>query len=216
MAGHQLIDDHLAVLAHRLPADAVDELADGLMETWQHRCDAGLPPDQAAHAAVAEFGTPEQITRAFVAQAPGRRTARLLLATGPVVGACWGASLIAAHVWAWPVPGTVAALFGLALVGVVAALLASATARHSYRRTRLGTAGGLGLVALDAAVITMALVVAPTLAWPVAVAISASLARIGLTLCHLPATLSLADGRPQPPHRASRSSTTRRCHTGPR
>jgi hypothetical protein len=189
MAGHQLIDDHLAVLAQRLPADAVDELADGLIETWHHHCDTGLAPDQAAHAAIAEFGTPEQITRAFVAQAPGRLTARLLLATGPVVGACWGASLIDAHVWKWPLPGATAALFGSALLAVVAALLASATSRHSYRRTRLGAAGGLGLVVLDSAMIAAALLVAPALVWPMGIAIPASLARIGLTVRQLPANL---------------------------
>lgn len=189
MAGHQLIDHHLAVLAQRLPADTVEELADGLIETWHHHRDAGLAPDQAAHAAIAEFGTPEQITRAFVAQAPGRRTARQLLATGPVVGACWGASLIDARAWNWPIPGAAAALFGLALLAVVAVLLASATSRRSYRRTRLGTAGGLGLVVLDAAMIAAGLLVAPTLVWPMAVAIPASLARIGLILRHLPANL---------------------------
>jgi hypothetical protein len=33
MAGHQLIEAHLAELRRRLPADAVDELADRLTES---------------------------------------------------------------------------------------------------------------------------------------------------------------------------------------
>jgi hypothetical protein len=182
MASHQLIDAHLADLARRLPADAVEELADGLTETWQHHLSAGLPPADAAGAAITEFGSPEQITEAFVAHCPGRRTARVLLATGPLVGACWGASIAAAHAWTWPVPAPAAAVFGLALLSVVATLLAAATSRRSYRRARLGTAGGLGLVGLDLTMLTAVLLLAPTLVWPMLVAIPVSLARIGLTL----------------------------------
>jgi hypothetical protein len=185
MASHQLIDDHLAVLTRTLPPDTVDELADGLTETWQRHLATGLTPTEAARAAIAEFGTPEQITRAFVAQAPGRRTARLLLATGPVVGGCWAASLVTAHAWTW-VPPAARTLFALTLGSVVAALLTAATSRRSYRRTRLGLAGGLGVVALDAAMVTAILLAAPTLVWPMGVAIPASLTRIGLTLRCLP------------------------------
>ena len=96
-------------------------------------------------------GTPEQITDAFVAQAPSRRTALLLLATGPVAGACWGASLIQSRAWTWPIPHPAAIAFGSALLLVVATLAAAATSRHSYRRTRLAGVGGLGLLMLDAA-----------------------------------------------------------------
>ncbi|MBM0224377.1 permease prefix domain 1-containing protein [Micromonospora sp. ATA51] len=186
MASHQLIDAHLGVLARRLPADAVDELADGLTETWRHHLAAGLPPADAARAAIAEFGTVDQITDAFVVHSPSRRTARMLLATGPLVGACWGATLVAGHAWKWPVPPPAAAIFGLALLAVVAALVTSATSRRSYRRARLGDAGGLGLVALDVAMVAAVLLVAPTLVWPMLVAVPVSLARIGLTLRSLP------------------------------
>jgi hypothetical protein len=74
VASHQLIDAHLATLAARLPSDAVDELADGLHETWHHYLDAGVASTDAARAAITEFGTAEQITDAFVRHAPGRRT----------------------------------------------------------------------------------------------------------------------------------------------
>jgi len=70
MAGHQLIDAYLAGLARRLPADTVDELADGLLETWHHYLGDGLTPDRAARAAIAEFGAADRIADEFVAQAP--------------------------------------------------------------------------------------------------------------------------------------------------
>jgi hypothetical protein len=187
MAGHQLIDDYLAALARRLPADTVDELADGLTETWQHHRDAGLAPADAERATIADFGAPDQTIGAFVAHAPGRRMARTLLATGPVMAVCWGPGLIAAQAWAWPVPTAAKVGYALTLLAVVAVLAAAATSRHSLRRTRLGTVGGLGLIVLDAAMLAAALLIAPALAWPMAAAIPVSLARIGLTLRALPA-----------------------------
>jgi hypothetical protein len=190
MASHQLIDDHLDELARRLPADIVDELADGLTETWQHHVATGLPPAASARAAIAEFGTSEQVTAAFTAQAPGRRTALILLASGPIVGLCWGASLITAHAWTWPVPTAAPAALAIGLLAVVAALATAATSRMSYRRTRLGGIGGLGLLVLDAAMLTTVTLTAPTLVWPMAIAIPASLARIGWTLRTLPAALA--------------------------
>jgi hypothetical protein len=190
MASHQLIDDYLTGLARRLPADTIDELADGITETWHQHIAAGRPPIHAARATIAEFGTPEQITDAFVAQAPGRRAALVLLATGPVAGTCWGASLIVSRAWTWPIPHLVAVVFGSALLLVAATLAAAATSRHSYRRTRLAGVGGLGLLVLDAAMLAAALLLAPTLVWPMAVAIPVSLARITWTIRSLPRTLA--------------------------
>jgi hypothetical protein len=83
MASHHVIEEYLDQLATRLPSDAVDELADGLTETWHRYLDTGVAPDQAAQAAIAEFGDARQVTAAFVAHAPGRRVAPVLLATGP-------------------------------------------------------------------------------------------------------------------------------------
>jgi hypothetical protein len=190
MASHQLIDDHLAVLAERLPAGTVDELADGLTETWQQHLAAGMPPGSAAQAAVTEFGNPEQIIDAFVAQAPGRRIAARLLASGPPIGACWAASLIVTRAWTWPVPTVARILFGLTLFAVAAALVTATTSRHSYRRTRLGAAGALGLIAIDAAMLTAVAIVTPALAWPLFAAIPASLTRLALTLRSLPTALA--------------------------
>jgi hypothetical protein len=187
MASHQLIEAHLRVLAGRLPAEVVDELADGLIETWQRHLATGLPPTEAARAAIAEFGTAEQITAAFVTQSPGRRHARFLLVTGPLVGAAWGASLLIGRAWTWPVPAPAEAAFGLVLVVVVALLVASATSRRSYRRARLGRSAGLGLLALDTGMLAAVALAAPALVWPMVVAIPVSLARIMLTLRALPA-----------------------------
>ena len=182
MASHHLIDAYLDELAGRLPAGNVDELADGLVETWRHHLGHGLPPTEAAIAAIAEFGTLTEVTDAFVAQAAGRRTARGLLATGPIVGVCWGVSLIAAKAWTWPIPAAAAAVFAATLVSVVAALVVAASSRHNYRRTRLGHVGATGLVMLDLTMLTAVILVAPALVWPMALAVPASLARIAMTV----------------------------------
>jgi hypothetical protein len=186
MAGHQLIEGYLAELGRKLPAGIVEELADGLIETWQHYLRAGMRPDDAANAAIVEFGTTQQVNDAFVVHARGRRTARLLLATGPLFGLCWGTTLITAHAWTWPIPVAGAVIFAVALIGVVVCLALAATTEHHYHRARLGNSGALGLVALDAAMLAAVLMIAPHLVWPMAIAIPASLARIGLTVQSLP------------------------------
>jgi hypothetical protein len=65
---------------------------------------------------------------------------------------------------------------------VVASLVVAASNRHSLRRTRLGLAGGSVLIGLDAAMVAAAVAFAPMFVWPMALAIPASLARIGLGL----------------------------------
>lgn len=190
MAGHDLIEDHLGLLASRLPDSVVDELADGLTETWDHHRAAGLPPTRAADAAIAEFGTPDQIIDAFVTHAPGRRMALRLLASGPIVGACWAAALIASRGWAWSIPHSARILFAALLGAVVAALIAATTSRHSYRRTRLGVAGGATLLVLDTAMLAKVSIISPPLAWPLLAAILVSLIRIAWTARSLPAALT--------------------------
>jgi hypothetical protein len=190
MASHQLIEQYLAELARRLPADAVDELADGLAETYRHHLSHSADPHAAARSAIAEFGDPITVTAAFTRQAPGRRTALMLLATGPAVGICWGASLLLGHAWTWPIPAPVKLTFGLALLAVVATLVTAATSRHNYARTRITAVGGGGLILLDEAMIAAVFLAAPTLAWPMAAAIPASLVRMALTLRVVPRLLA--------------------------
>jgi hypothetical protein len=190
MASHPLIEAHLGTLRRRLPADAVDELADGLIETYHHHLAQDADPHTAARRAVNDFGEPDTIIAAFTRQAPGRRMALLLLATGPLVGPCWGATLLLGHAWTWPVPAPLRIGLGLGLLLTVATLATAATSRHSYRRTRVAAIGGIGLITLDTAMITAAVLTAPALVWPMAAAIPASLLRIGTTVRAMPAILS--------------------------
>lgn len=157
-----MIGDYLDALRGRLPADAVAELADGLLETYEHHRVRGLDPDAAAWAAVADFGAPDTVIRAFVQVAPGRRTARTLLATGPIGAACWAAALLTARAWTWPVPAPAAGAFAVVLVTVAAVL--AAACRLPYRHSRRAAlAGGVGLLTLDAAAVTGLLMLAPAL-----------------------------------------------------
>jgi len=187
MAGHDLIDGYLATFARRLPADAVDELADGLTETYRRHLATGVDERAAAAGAVAEFGTPDVVIAAFVRQAPGRRVARLLLCWGPAVGLCWGTALVLGH---WPVPLAVRLGVGLSLLTVIALLVVAATGLHSYRRTRLAAAAGLGFVGLDGALLVAVALTAPPFTWPLALAVPASLTRLALTARAIPRLLA--------------------------
>jgi len=182
MANHHLIDDYVTILAQRLPADTVDELADGLTETYQYHVSRGLDPDRAAEAAINEFGAPDLILTAFVRQSPGRRAALTMLYTGPVVGGCWAATLIAGHVWTWPIPLPVKVAAGAILLAAVSSLTIAASSRRSYRRTTVSAVGGLGLIVLDLAMLTAVLLLgAAPLVWPMVLAIPASATRVVLT-----------------------------------
>jgi hypothetical protein len=190
MASHALIDAYLAELGRRLPADTVDELRDGLTETYERHLAGGLQPPGAAGAAIREFGGADEISAAFTRDAVGRRTAAVLLATGPALGLCWGVSLVVGRAWGWPIPTAARLAFGLTLLGVVALLATAATSRRSYARTRLAAVGGAGLILLDTLMIVAVWLAAPAVAWPMVVAICASLTRIGLTLRSLPRVLA--------------------------
>ena len=186
MPGHALIGSYLSGLRRRLPAGLADEVSDGLLEAYQYHLARGQGADEAARAAVTDTGDLAQVVGEFTRQAPGRRTARALLAIGPVVGACWVAALVTTHAWAWPVPAAARLGFGAALLATIAVLAIAATSRRSYRRTRLTVLAGPGLIILDATLITAALLAAPVLSWPLAAAIAASLTRITLTVTALP------------------------------
>jgi hypothetical protein len=186
VAGHQLIDATITALARRLPADAADELADGLTETYLRHLSHGLHPDAAASAAIAEFGEPHVIIAAFVRQSPGRGVAQALIVSGPAVGGCWSMALITSHAWTWPVPAPARLGFGLGLLVVVTALVLAATTRRSYRLTRMAAVGGLGLIGLDAAVLAGVALLPLTFTWPLALATAASVTRLALTARVLP------------------------------
>src|SRR5260370_24507184 len=104
MPESSLIAGHLAALAARLPARIVEELADGLDETYRRYLDGGLGDEAAARAAIAEFGDPQLIAASFTAAGPARRAARRLLVSGPGAGLCWGIVCMTTPPWTWPRP----------------------------------------------------------------------------------------------------------------
>jgi hypothetical protein len=184
-----LIDGYLAELSVDLPPRIVEELADGLEETYRRHVGQGLDPDAAARAAMAEFGEPRVIVAAFTQASRGRSAARRLLAAGPAVGMCWAVILITARAWQWPVPVAARVLFGVTLITVIG-LLAAAFGRHYRLVCRAAAAGCVGTAILDAMMIGTALVATPVLVWPVAVAVALSAGRSAFALRNLARALT--------------------------
>lgn len=181
-----LIEDYAARLRRSLPAGLAEEAAAGLTETYQRHLAGGAGEEAAARDAIAEFGDHDLVIGEFTRQAPGRRAARLLLATGPLAGSCWAAGLITSRAWAWPVPGAARLAFGAVLLATVLVLLAAATSRRGYQRTRLAALALPVILALDAAAVTAAMAAAPAMTWPLGAAVAASLTRIAFTARTLP------------------------------
>jgi hypothetical protein len=181
----RLIRGYLAGLAARLPAPVVEELADGLTETYRFYLSRGLAPEAAASAAVAEFGPAEEIADGFAQVNPARHAARRLLGMGPVVGACWVAALLTSRAgrgWAgWIAPGPAWAVAGLALAGLIGLLAVAALGGRYRLAAATGVAGCFGFAALDVALILSAIFVLAPVSWVTAVAIAASVARIAVT-----------------------------------
>jgi HAAS len=68
------------------------ELRDGLEQATADRIASGLAPDQAAAAAIMQFGSPCAVADAFAGElttAYARRTIACFIATGPLVGIWW-------------------------------------------------------------------------------------------------------------------------------
>jgi len=181
-----LIDDYLAGLHRRLPAAVAEEAAAGLLETYEHHLASGAGDQEAARVALAEFGDLAMVAGEFTRQAPGRRAARLLLATGPVAGSCWAAALILSRAWTWPVPATARLGFGAVLLLAVLALLAAATSRHSYQRTRLAMLASPVILVLDMTAVAAVVLAAPAPTLALRIAVGVSLGRIAFTARALP------------------------------
>jgi len=182
MSEPRLISGYLAILAAQLPAPIVEELADGLIETHRFYVRQGLSPDLAAKSAVAEFGKPEAIVAGFIRVNPARRAARRLLGLGPLVGACWAVALLTGGRGVWSVPLAARILVLMALAAVVGLLAAAALGSRYRRAARSGTAGFLGVIALDAVLITGVVFAGAPLTWVLAGAMAASAARISLAV----------------------------------
>ena len=112
--GGLAVNSYLAELKARLPGPAraragiVAELRSGLMDAADAHRSAGLPPAQAALAAIAEFGEPAQVAdgfRAEIAAGQARRVAASLLVTGPLVGLLWIATATTSHLSIGPALG---------------------------------------------------------------------------------------------------------------
>ena len=181
MSGPGLITRYLGALARQLPGQVVEELADGLEETYRRHLGLGLAPEEAAAAAMAEFGDPELIAAEFARAHPARRAALRLLAVGPVVGLCWAVALVTSRAWTWPVPVAADIVPGLALVAVVALLAVAVRTTRYQAAGRAGAAGCIGTAALDAFMIIGVLAADPAAKWAVAAAMTASAARLGLS-----------------------------------
>lgn len=179
------IRGYLAGLAARLPASVVEELADGLTETYRFHRSRGLHPDEAAAAAVAEFGPADEIAAGFAEVNPARHAARRLLGMGPVVGACWVAALLtggAGRSWAaWVTPGPAWVVTGLALAGLIGLLAVAALGGRYRLAAATGVAGCFGFATLDVTLILIAIFALTPVSWATAVAIAASVARIAVT-----------------------------------
>jgi hypothetical protein len=181
-----LITGYVSGLHRRLPAALAEEATAGLLETYEHYLAAGTGDRDAACAALIEFGVLATVVNEFTRQAPGRRAARWLLATGPIAGSCWAAALILSRAWTWPVPAAVRLSFAAALLLAVAGLAAAATSRHSYQRTRLAAVAVPVILALDVTAVAAALLAAPARTWALGVAAAVSLGRIAFTARMLP------------------------------
>jgi hypothetical protein len=176
-----LITSYLTGLRRSLPAPVADEAADGLIETYERHLATGAGDQQAARAALADFGDLPTVLGEYTRQAPGRRAARLLLATGPVAGACWALALVTSRAWTWPVPEAARLAVGAVLLMTVLTLLFVATSRHSYQRTRLALVAGPLIIALDAIAVAGAVTAAPALTPVLLIAMAISLSRIVFT-----------------------------------
>jgi len=195
MAHHDLIRSYLNELAQRLPADTIEELADGLEESYQCHRRRGLSATDAARSAIAEFGLPRQVVSAFAHQSAGHRTAFALLASAPLFALLWGATLITTRAWTWHLPPAAAVSYGATLVTVAAVLLTVATS-ETPTTTRLAGPASLVLIMLDLGMLAAIATVTPALTWLMALAVLASLTRIALTGRNLPSLFTSQQSAP--------------------
>ena len=184
------------------------ELRAGLLDAADARQSAGLPPPQAALAAISEFGAPGRVAASFrpeLAARQARRVSVSLVAAGPVVGLLWITAAAASHLglrmtppWPWPdLPPGLSAGIRLAVVVIVAgALAALAGIATTGRLTRWLTVrprtaptaallAGLGAACADLVMLSLcagelALAPARLALFPVALAAAASVARLAL------------------------------------
>ena len=111
---------------HRRREAILAELRDGLEQATADRTASGLPADQAAAAAISQFGNPCAVADAFAAElatAYARRTIAWLIATGPLVGIWW---LLLLHPSPWRT-GLIALVAAIPVIPLIIAAIATAS-----------------------------------------------------------------------------------------
>ncbi|MFI7707422.1 hypothetical protein [Nonomuraea sp. NPDC049480] len=104
----------------------------------------------------------------------------------------WVATLISHRAWTWPVPMSIKVLYGAALLTVVGLLATVVLAEHAYCPTRTAMiAGAVGQILLEGLMVTAVALSAVGPAWPMAVALPASLIRILAIVRALPTMLAI-------------------------
>jgi hypothetical protein len=142
--------------------DIRDEVADGLAEAIDGFRRCGLSPDDAAAAAISEFGAPMATAAAFDAEVrliTARRTGLRLMLTGPVVGLLWiGTAVVigasarpVVPAWLWAVLAVIA--LSVAIGAGASELAVAASGRLSGRLSRPGLAPAAATVACAAALV---------------------------------------------------------------
>jgi len=190
MAEPSLIANYKAVLLAELPLPLAEEVSDGLAEAYAKYLRLGLGAEDAAQAAVSEFGSARSVVEAYSSASPARRVARALVVTGPAFGLCWAAVLITGKAWDWPVPIIARALLGGLLVASVLVLVIAIRAARYRTVRRSGAAGCVGLAVLDTSMITAAMTSGPGIHWLAVIAIFASAARLVCIARALPPMLA--------------------------
>ncbi|MDK0517596.1 permease prefix domain 1-containing protein [Streptomyces sp. ML-6] len=115
----------------RIKARMIEEIRDGLMDTVTAHTREGMAHQRAAHQAVEEFGTLDELVPSCQREltiAQARHTARAVALTAPFLVACWYLAWTTDHDQPWQLPRT-AQMLAVHLAGFssVAALLAAAT-----------------------------------------------------------------------------------------
>jgi hypothetical protein len=205
-AARRVIGTYLTELADQLSgpsaarAAILAELEDGLWTATAAQQAQRMSPEEAARAAVAEFGDPGTVAAGFdpeLAAATGRRVGLGLLATGPLVGTSWLLLVAATWTGAGREPpaalGLLATVVGLVLaVAIPAAVLSVAVSGRLSRWLPVGPQVGATAAATAAGacvagdLILLASLLAATVltggvAWPAALlAAGASSLRLSL------------------------------------
>ncbi|GAA2612870.1 permease prefix domain 1-containing protein [Paractinoplanes durhamensis] len=179
----------------RRRAAILTELRDGLGHAAEDRIAAGLPPERAAAAAIAQFGTPQAVAESFsgeLAIAYARRTIACFIATGPLVGVWW---LLLLHPSPWRT-GLIALVAAIPVVPLILIAVAAAGAtlattgrlmrwlpETNPRRALTGTTAIAALCLIgDLTMITIYLLSGMPARPLAAVAIAASLTRIASSI----------------------------------